>query len=52
MVIVILGPVRRVNVPPLAGDALPCFADHASVVPSVFMVAIWKKAHADSDTDG
>lgn len=38
----LLGPVRRVHVPPLADDALACFADDASVVPSVFVVAIWK----------
>lgn len=38
--LVILSPVRCVNVPLLAGDPLPSFADHASVVFSVFMVAI------------
>lgn len=40
---VVLGPVRCVNVPFLAGDPLTSFADHASVVSSIFVVAIWKK---------
>lgn len=43
MTLILLGPVRRVQVPPLADDAFACFADDASVVSSVFMVAIWKR---------
>lgn len=39
----LLGPVRCVNVPLLADDALACFADDASVVSSVFVVAIWAR---------
>lgn len=39
-VIAILGLVRCVNVPPLAGDTLTSLADHASVVFPIFMVAI------------
>lgn len=34
------GPVRRVNVPFLAGDSLTSFADHSSVVFSIFLVAV------------
>lgn len=41
--LVLLGPVRCVNVPLLADDALPCFADDASVVSSIFVVAIWER---------
>lgn len=40
---ILLGPVRRVDVPLLADDALACFADHASVVSPVFMVAVWER---------
>lgn len=43
LLLVLLGSVRRVQVPPLADDAFACFADDASVVSSVFMVAIWKR---------
>lgn len=42
-VLILLGPVRRVHVPPLADDALACFADDASVVSSIFMVAVWER---------
>lgn len=40
---ILLGPVRRVRVPPLADDALACFADDASVVFSIFLVAICER---------
>lgn len=39
----LLGPVRCVNVPLLADDALACFADDTSVVSSILVVAVWKR---------
>lgn len=40
---ILLCPVRRVNVPFLAGYALTSFTHNASVVSSVFMVTVWKE---------
>lgn len=49
---VLLGPVRCVHVPLLANDALACFADDASVVFSIFMVAIWERNSVAPTVDG
>lgn len=48
----LLGPVRCVHVPLLADDALACFADDASVVFSIFMVAIWERKSVAQTVDG
>ena len=44
----LLGPVRCINVPFLAGDSLTGLTDHSSVVSSIFLVAIWEETTSSS----